>query len=226
MISYTYLKYNFLLFIIQSFEKFLLFIIQSFEKFKCKLLVTYILMPKKNKRGEIVFSDHPEFTPNLTPREIFKSGGFGGTYWRPIYSGVIKKHLKDQHKEFPESWWKDIPESYLTSVKCDKSINKYKVTSGTSLKFWESKNWITEQDPYGWVQWYCRFYKGRRSNDDERQIKRWLNFTGPKGRFRVWYYNKVRKANTTYDDQRISPVIKQGLLQWAYAVNERDFKEN
>ena len=27
-------------------------------------------------------------------------------------------------------------------------------------------------DPYGWFQWYCRFYQGRRSSDDERQVGR------------------------------------------------------
>ena len=29
----------------------------------------------------IKFKDYPEFQPNLTPREIFKLGSFGGTYW-------------------------------------------------------------------------------------------------------------------------------------------------
>ena len=27
-------------------------------------------MPRKNKNGEIVFKDYPEFRPNLTPKEI------------------------------------------------------------------------------------------------------------------------------------------------------------
>ncbi len=37
------------------------------------------------------FKDHPEFIPNLTPRQIFKMGSFGGTYFRPIYSSITKK---------------------------------------------------------------------------------------------------------------------------------------
>jgi hypothetical protein len=38
------------------------------------------------------------------------------------------------------------------------------------LQFWESKNWIVESQPYGWVQLYCD-YDGKRGKDDERQIK-------------------------------------------------------
>ena len=34
---------------------------------------------------------------------------------------------------------------------------------------------------YGWFQWYCRFFQGRRSEDDERQIQRWLKICGPTG---------------------------------------------
>ena len=38
----------------------------------------------------IRFKDYPKFTPNLTPRQIFLLGSFGGTYWRPIYSNITK----------------------------------------------------------------------------------------------------------------------------------------
>ena len=49
------------------------------------------MIPKKNYRGELVFKDFPDFKPNLTPRQIFTLGSFGGTYWRPIYSSITKK---------------------------------------------------------------------------------------------------------------------------------------
>ena len=35
--------------------------------------------------------DYPEFTPNVTPRQMFQLGVFGGTYWRPIHSSVTSK---------------------------------------------------------------------------------------------------------------------------------------
>ena len=128
------------------------------------------------KSGEIVFKDYPDFRPNLTPREIFKLGSFGGTYWRPIYSSVTKKHYKNKHKNYPKSWWKNISENHLSRSwnDYDKSINKYNVKVGTTLEFWQEKKWITKNHPYGWIQWYCDFYNGKRRIDDQWQISRWI----------------------------------------------------
>ena len=42
----------------------------------------------------------------------------------------------------------------------------------TSLRFWENNGWINSIDPYGRFQWYFRYWLGRRSLDDKRQINR------------------------------------------------------
>ena len=41
---------------------------------------------------------------------------------------------------------------------------------GTSLRFSENKGWISPKDSYGCFQWCFRYWLGRRSLDDERQI--------------------------------------------------------
>jgi len=174
----------------------------------------------------IIFSDYPEFIPNQTPREIFKKGSFGGSYWRGIYSSITNKNYKNKHLKFPKSWWDGIPDHYLNNDICNISINKYKVKSGTSLEYWEDHDWITTQSPYGWVQWYCGFYNGVRSSDDERQIKRWLAFAGSNGRFRKRLINMIKKKKTSYNDHSISPVIRQGLLHWGYELTKRDYKRD
>ena len=176
-------------------------------------------MPKKIK-----FKDYPDFEPNLTPREIFKLGSFGGTYWRPIYSRITNKKYDDQHLEFPEEFWKGINNNKMVQTKYDKSINRYGVKVGQGLKEWEDSGWIVEQDPYGWVQWYCRFYSGRRSSDDERQIKRWKNIASKNsGRFRTRLINDIIKADGDCNDETISPVIRQILQHWAYKLTKSDF---
>ena len=35
------------------------------------------------------------------------------------------------------------------------------------------EGWIHSDDPRGWFQWYCRYWRGRRMADDARQIGRW-----------------------------------------------------
>ena len=170
---------------------------------------------------------HESFKPNLTPKEVFAKGAFGGTYFRPIYSSITKKHYKskDVIKEYPKSWFKGIDiEKMVTSSKYDKNVNKYGVKCGSDLKDWEKSGWMHKQDPYGWFQWYCRFYMGRRTDDDERQIKRWLALAGPKGRFKNRLINMIKNKGAKYDDESISPVIRQTLLHWGYQITPGDLK--
>ena len=41
-----------------------------------------------------------DFSPSKAPIEVIKEGAFGGTYFRDIYSNVIKKWYKKSWKEF------------------------------------------------------------------------------------------------------------------------------
>ena len=130
------------------------------------------------------------------------------------------------HKKYPDSWWKDIPESWLTTEweKYDININKYKVKVGTTLEFWEEKEWINPIHPYGWVEWYCEFYMGKRSHDDERQISRWEKLAGKKGRFMRFLVTQILKRKSKWDDETVSPKIRQVLQHWGYKLTEEDYK--
>ena len=162
------------------------------------------------------FKDYPDFQPNLTPRQMCRQGIFldWGGYWRPIDSAVVGRRLHDQDREFP--FLRNVPRAYLVDPSKNVSRNRFGVSCGSGLEAWEAKGWIHPQDPYGWVQWYCRFYQGRRTADDARQIQRWLRLAGPRGRFRRMLQNKIAASGAAYDDVRVSPTIRQVLLQWGY----------
>ncbi|CAM9373032.1 unnamed protein product [Chrysoparadoxa australica] len=194
-------------------------------------------LPVRNKKRELVFEGHPEFRPNLTPKQIMQMGSFGGTYFRPIKSSVTNKSYTKAWEEFPEDWFEGLNiTTQVASRTYEKALNKFGVKCGGSLDMWESSGWIVEQDPYGWFQWYCRFYLGRRTDDDDRQIGRgnraigllstsplFFQSAGPTGRFRTQLMNKVIKNNTTYNDPSVSPVIRQTLQHWGYELTEEDF---
>ena len=170
----------------------------------------------------IRFKDYPEFKPNLTPYEIFRRGSFGGTYWRPIYSSITDKNYENMHKKY--KWSKKLSDDIMTR-ECrdyDKNLNKYKVKVGgykqkdnCGLEDWEERGWITKNHPYGWVQWYCEFYEGKRSEDDEWQISRWMGVAGPKGRFLKRYKNLKKKGLS--NKERKMKVLLQILQHWAKA---------
>ena len=148
------------------------------------------------------FRDYPAFTPDLTPRQMFMKGVFGGSYFRPVYSAVLGRELRGDHRAHRSL--DRVPEHLLASTGPDPALNHFGVLSGTTLEYWEERGWIREQDPRGWVEWYVKFAEGRRSPDDERQVRRWQAIAGPTGRF-------SRRAVK-------SPAVKQTLLQWGVLV--------
>jgi len=137
-----------------------------------------------------------EFTPDYSPFQMFSKGVFGGTYFRPIYSKVSNSTHFEDYLQFPDL--ASLPLHLLAQSVYNPKTNYYKVKTGTTLSFWQFKKWIRPPDFRGWAQWYCRYYYGRRSKDDIRQIKRWK---GMKSRF-------GKRKNPSLK-------IKQVLLEWA-----------
>ena len=101
----------------------------------------------------------PRFRPELTPREMLRLGVFGG------------KYMTDCRAEFPASWFQG---ARLSPEFRDPELNYFGVNASQPLSVWRQKGWLSAEDPRGWFQWYCRYYLGRRIEDDERQIRRWL----------------------------------------------------
>ncbi len=134
----------------------------------------------------------PEFKPELSPKEMLALGVFGG------------KYMTDCKNEFPKSWFskaKLCPEMH------DPKINLFGVNASQPLSVWRKKGWINKQDPRGWFQWYCRYYLGRRSSDDFRQIKRWKA---------IKRHIVAVKKNCKKGDFECRPRQRQAILHWAY----------
>ena len=86
----------------------------------------------------------------------------------------------------------------------DASVNKYGAKCGTLSRFSKNKGWINEIDPYGWFQWYFRYWLGRRSKDDKRLINRWRKIVNS---FRGKLVKMIKDASSKYD-YSISPKIR------------------
>ena len=131
------------------------------------------------------------FTPDLTPQEMLEIGVFDGKYW------------EETPKEFPASWF---IQAKLAEGKPDSSLNFFGVHASQPLRVWQAKGWIHPDDPHGWFEWYCRYYQGRRHEDDKRQIKRWQAIQRHVGALR---------KNCLPRDLSCRPRQRQALLHWA-----------
>jgi hypothetical protein len=134
----------------------------------------------------------PDFAPEVTPKEMLRLGVFGG------------KYMTDCTTEFPADWF---THAKLCRERRDASLNCFGVNASQPLSEWRAKGWIHEDDPRGWFQWYCRYYMGRRMDDDERQIRRWRAVTR--------HLAQLRK-NCRRGDLLCRPRQRQALLHWAY----------
>lgn len=133
----------------------------------------------------------PDFNPELTPARLLSMGVFGGRY------------MTDCRDEFPASWYRRAK----ISQQRDPALNYFGVNASKPLAYWQSKGWIHPDDPRGWFQWYCRYYRGRRHTDDERQIARW--------RAMRRHIAQIRN-NCEPWDMSCRPKQRQALLHWAY----------
>ncbi len=135
----------------------------------------------------------PEFKPELTPAEMLSLGVFGG------------KYMTDCRNEFPKSWF---ARAKLAKGKRDRSLNCFGVDASQPLAEWRRKGWIHPDDPRGWFQWYCRYYRGRRMpQEDARQIGRWKA---------IRRHARQIERNCEPGDVFCRPRQRQALLHWAY----------
>jgi hypothetical protein len=135
----------------------------------------------------------PAFTPDLTPPELLRLGVFCG------------KYMTDTRDEFPADWFAG---ARLAPARRDCSLNYFGVDASQPLAVWRANGWLHPDDPRGWFQWYCRYYMGRRMDqEDHRQIARWKAMRR--------HVRQVER-NCRCGDLSCRPRQRQALLHWAY----------
>jgi hypothetical protein len=133
-----------------------------------------------------------DFRPDLGPDEMLALGVFGG------------KYMTDCTAEFPSGWFE---KAKLCHEAHRPELNYFLVNASKPLSYWREKGWIHPDDPRGWFQWYCRYYIGRRCDDDDRQIRRWKAMTRHVAQLR---------SRCAPGDLLCRPKQRQALLHWAY----------
>lgn len=166
-----------------------------------------VIVNNKMQKGYAYFLTEPigknfakDFKPDLTPKEMLRLGIFGGRY------------LRDCTLEYPKEWFKNAKLHPEGIPGHSKNLNYFGVDASQSLKVWREKGWINKYDPRGWFEWYCRYYMGRRSEDDERQIKRWKAM--------VRHIAQLKKGCTGKGDG-CRRKQRQALLHWAYDTRSK-----
>jgi len=133
-----------------------------------------------------------DFHPELTPKQMLAIGVFGG------------KYMTDCSAEYPSDWFEGAK---LCPARHDPALNCFGVNASQPLSVWKQKGWIYAEDPRGWFQWYCRYFMGRRCEDDARQIRRWRA---------IRRHIAQLRQNCLRGDLACRRRQRQAVLHWAY----------
>lgn len=175
--------------------------LKSFKKGK-----TIVVCDRMQKKYSYILSENPgknmdsEFKPYFSPSEMLELGVFEG------------KYCNDCLLEFPKEWFASaLKKNKLSPEQADPTINYFKLKSRMSLQAWIKNGWIPvhelDQDVRGWMQWFCRYYLGRRIPEvDIIQIRRWKQIKRHYAQVKLHAKNKLLSR----------PKQRQTLLQWSY----------
>jgi DNA-directed RNA polymerase beta' subunit len=98
--------------------------------------------------------------------------------------------------------------------------------SEASMEKWP-EHWVNPQDPLGWLQWYQRYAGGRRTDDDDRQMKRWRSFKARHGSQYLKKPTDRRRAalrNWGIDGDVLSKQASAVDLEFANEYNEDELR--
>lgn len=137
------------------------------------------------------FEDNADFRPDFSPRRMLELGVYGGFAFRE----------GGYHPEYPPEWFTNARISQYPI----NGLNYFGV-SGRNLRDDTEVQALTDVDPLGWFQWYCRYHEGRRVPEiDVLQIARWAS-----ARVRLHGHLMASSLRTSDNLRR-----RQALLEWA-----------
>lgn len=151
---------------------------------------------QREYRYERVAPEGQDFDPCLHPRA------------HPCGDARARRVLRQIHDRLPRRVSGKLVRQCEARHRCARLFAQLLQCSGRqATDLLASKGWIHTDDPRGWFQWYCRYYSGRRMEDDPRQIGRWRAFAR--------HAAQVRR-HCEPGDPFCRPRQRQALLQWAY----------
>lgn len=152
------------------------------------------------------------FRPQVSPARMLRMGIFEG------------KYLNDCLMELPREWYAGaLRAGRLSPGGADPRLNAFGIRSRLSLRAWRRNGWLPQvrgdPDVRGWLQWYCRYWLGRRdARVDARQIARWRAFRRHQAQILASYrrFSRGARPRTRAQKRAHRPRQRQALLQWAY----------
>jgi hypothetical protein len=148
----------------------------------------------------------PEFTPWHTPMEMLDLGIMQDAYYFPATKGLPSKYTNH-------------PKALKRGDTKDPKQNHFGVASRQSWDEWKRKGWLHPEDPAGWIEWYFKYYEGRRlPKEDQRQIKRWKSFIA-RHQAQIVHSGQLKDLDARKKQ-------RQALLHWAWDSTKEFTAEN
>lgn len=145
----------------------------------------------------------PGFNPHYTPREILELGVFGGTYFSKYRS----------QQGLPKELFEGLPIEKYDAASFDVNNNYFQVNADQRRRDFNMPNEFRMIDPFGWFQWYCNFFYGRKTGADVHRSAQWKDEL----QTIMFYINKACELQEKpLTDLTVEPVWRQQALNFGW----------
>jgi hypothetical protein len=159
-------------------------------------------------RDPLLLTGKKPFRPFYSPQDMLNLGVFGGSFFGP------DRAMKLIPKFTQFMLFSGVPISSYALAIYNQGINYFNVSLDPMNRTFSMPIGLKRMHPFGWFEWYCKYFYGEESKADEHRIKQWVMSIN-----QHWFYiatSAYTGVGNRFTDLTFLPPRRQALLEFGW----------